>query len=498
MLANAASAMREGLQVIDREWRYVYVNAAAAAHGRSTVEALLGRTMMECYPGIDQAPIFGILAACMDGGEPRALRNVFEFEDGVKRTFELRVAPCEAGVMVLSIDVTETLRIEQQLRHAQKMEAIGRLAGSIAHDFNNLLTVILTHAAFVLEDLDEGAAIREDLEPIRWAGKRAADLTRQLLAFSRHQANEPRLLDLNATLAHSEKILRRLIGADVELVYDYGDVAGICADPGQIDQIVMNLAINARDAMPRGGKLTIETRSVEIDEHYVDEHFGAEPGPYVMLAVSDTGMGMDRETQARIFEPYFTTKEPGKGTGLGLSTVFGIVRQNGGMIWVYSEPDAGTSFKIYFPRASTSVGPPAPLPTPLHLEGTETVLVVEDHQQVRAAIIAILRRFGYEVIEALDSPDALRICEAHPEPIHLLLTDVVMPELRGPELAERALAIRPELRVVFMSGYTDASVVQHGVHGPEVGFVQKPISPRSLATKVRAVLDAGRSDVAEG
>ena len=491
VLHTATSAMREGLQIIDREWRYAYINEAAAAHGRRTVEELTGRTMMECYPGIEETPLFDALSTCMAGGDPQTMRNAFTYPDGATRTFELRVEPCEAGIIILSIDVTEGLKLEQQLRHAQKMEAIGRLAGSVAHDFNNLLTVILSHSELMLDELSEVDPMRREVEPVRWAGRRAAELTRQLLAFSRHQVQEPALIDLNDTLEVSERMLRRLLGADIELVVDYGrEVPKVIADPGQIDQVVMNLAINARDAMPEGGKLTIETRAIEVDGEYIAEHFGAEPGRYALLAVSDTGVGMDGETQARIFEPYFTTKEPGKGTGLGLSTVFGIVRQSGGMIWVYSEPGAGTTFKIYLPQArGAATGPLTRRPVPTRLEGTETILVTEDQAQVREVAATILRRFGYHVLLAANAGEALLISEQHPRPIHLLLTDIIMPRMRGPELAERLKAMRPGLRVLYMSGYTDTSVIQHALIDPDVAFVQKPIVPQRLGERVRAVLD---------
>jgi two-component system cell cycle sensor histidine kinase/response regulator CckA len=382
-------------------------------------------------------------------------------------------------------------KTEEQLRHAQKMEAIGRLAGSVAHDFNNLLSVILGHGSFLLEDLKTADPIREEIVAIVAAGERAADLTRQLLAFSRRQVLAPRVLDLNAVVRDSEKMLRRLLRADIELVTRYDrDLVRVKVDPGQVDQIMMNLAVNARDAMPDGGKLTIETRRAVLDDAYASEHFDVTPGLHAMLAVSDTGVGMDKETQARIFEPFFTTKAQGKGTGLGLSTIFGIVKQSGGNIWVYSEPGKGTTFRIYFPSANGTEETVEEITPPTTLRGVETVLVAEDQEQVRHVACEILRRQGYHVLEAQNAGDALLVCERHPLPIHLLVTDVVMPKMNGRELAERLLVVRPDMKVLFMSGYTDNAIVHHGILDPDVAYVQKPLVPDVFARRVREVLDS--------
>jgi two-component system cell cycle sensor histidine kinase/response regulator CckA len=380
---------------------------------------------------------------------------------------------------------------EEQLRQSQKMEAIGRLSGSVAHDFNNLLSVILSYSDLVLSDLKPIDPLRADIESIRRAGEKAADLTRQLLAFSRQQVLTPRTVDLTEILRESEKMLRRLLSEDIEIVTHYArSLSRVRVDPGQIDQVLLNLVVNARDAMPAGGKLTIETKDVELDDSYTTEHFGVASGPHVMLAVSDTGIGMDQQTQARIFEPFFTTKEIGKGTGLGLSTVFGIVKQSGGHIWVYSEPGGGTTFKLYLPVSEG--GDPELLPEPpalTTLEGTETVLLVEDQDEVRRVAQAILRRHGYHVIEARNAGEALLTCERHPRTIHLLLTDVVMPQLSGRELAERLLTIRPEMRVLYMSGYTENVIVHHGILDSGIAYMQKPIVPDLLLRRVREVLD---------
>jgi len=391
--------------------------------------------------------------------------------------------------------IEQTLRqTEEQLRQSQKMEAIGTLAGSVAHDFNNLLSVIISYSDLLMDGLTSSDPMHADLEQISRAGQRAADLTRQLLAFSRQQVLEPRVVNINEAVAGMAKMLSRLIGEDIELTLNTGRGLGtVFVDPTQIEQVVLNLVVNARDAMPRGGKLTIESGDVELDQSYASEHLGVEPGQYVLLSVSDTGTGMDRATQSRIFEPFFTTKERGKGTGLGLSTVFGIVKQSGGNIWVCSEPGEGTSFKIYLPRALDKLQRQERTTiVPLTLRGTETILLTEDDEQVRELACAILRKHGYHVIEAASGGDALLICEQYRGPIHLLLTDVVMPRIGGRQLWERLAPLRPGMKVLFMSGYTDDAIVHHGVLSSEFAFVQKPLLPAQLLTKLRSVLDESR------
>ncbi len=394
--------------------------------------------------------------------------------------------------LVLANDVSERKRLERRLGEAEKMEAIGRLAGGVAHDFNNLLTVISGYASLVLADQDRNC---EELREIAHAADQASALTRQLLAFSRRQVMHPQVLDLNEIIAGMRSMLHRIIGDDVTVGTQLaGDLAPVEADQAQIERVVLNLAANARDAMPAGGRLTIETANVELDAEYVNTHGEGTPGPHVLLAVSDTGMGMSPEVRARLFEPFFTTKEAGAGTGLGLATVFGVVKQSGGSIYVYSEEGAGTTFKIYLPAAQAEMTPAAPAaPEPAVARGTETIMVVEDDESVRELVRLILEGNGYRVHAVGDPADAARVCSEVPAGVDLLLTDVMMPQLSGRELAERMAEANPGLRVLFMSGYSDEAVYRHGVLSPDAAFIEKPFTERSLTGKVREVLDQSPS-----
>jgi len=396
------------------------------------------------------------------------------------------------GILGIGRDVTERVQLEQQLRQAQKMEAVGRLAGGIAHDFNNILTAITGYADLLLEDLGATDPRRQDADEIHKAADRAAGLTRQLLAFSRQQVLQPTVLEVNTLVSDLEKMLRRLLGEDVALSTRLAPTTGrVKADPGQLEQVIMNLAVNARDAMPNGGKLTLETANVDLDDAYAADHYPARAGPFVMLAVSDTGIGMSEETQAHMFEPFFTTKEKGKGTGLGLATVYGIIKQSGGFIWVYSEVGQGTTFKLYLPRVeelAERASEPAQLPA-RPPRGTETVLVVEDEAPVRSVARQVLERHGYTVLEAPSAEAALDLAARYSGAIHLLLTDVVMPGLNGRQLASRLADLRPDARVIFMSGYTDEAVTRHGVLEPGSAYVQKPFTPDAIVRRVREVLD---------
>ncbi|MCG2777425.1 MAG: PAS domain S-box protein [Desulfobacterales bacterium] len=397
-----------------------------------------------------------------------------------------------AGIMGIVRDITDHKKLEAQLQQAQKMEAIGTLAGGVAHDFNNLLTSILGNAELALMDLGKDNPLYESLKEIIKAGNSAASLTRQLLAFSRKQILQPVVLNLNTVTADIDKMLRRMIGEDIELkTLLEPDLGNVTSDPGQIEQVLINLAANARDAMPQGGKLTIETANVDLEEDYFVNHgVVAVPGPYVMLAVSDTGCGMDKETQSRIFEPFFTTKEKGKGTGLGLSTVYGIVKQSNGYVWVYSEPGRGTTFKIYLSRVKGEAvllkkekGPTE------KLKGSEAVLIVEDDAALRNLAQKTLHLYGYSVLEAENGEEALRVSKEHEGPIHLMITDVVMPKMCGKETAERLQPLYPQMKVIYMSGYTDNAIAHHGVLEPGLNFLEKPFTPQGLVRRVREVLD---------
>ncbi len=396
------------------------------------------------------------------------------------------------AALELVIPITERKKLEAQLRQAQKMEAIGQLAGGIAHDFNNALTLIKTCSELTLFDLKESDPLREKIEMILEATNRSADLAHRLLAFSRRQVMEMKVLDLNNLLKDLNKMLHRVIGEDIELVNVLAeDLGRVKVDPGQVEQVVLNLALNAKDAMPRGGKLTIETANVELDETYSRTHVDVIPGRYVMLAVSDTGIGMTPEIKNRLFEPFFTTKEKGKGTGLGLAMVYGIVKQSGGNIWVYSEAGMGTTFKVYLPRVDEPLEEKkkrklseGKLP-----RGGETVLAVEDNKDVRRLAAQILKRQGYRVLEAANGGEALLVCGKLKEEIHLLLTDVVMPGMSGQELAQRLSVLRPEMKILYMSGYSDDSIASYGILNEKVGFIPKPFSLEALVNRVREVLD---------
>jgi PAS domain S-box-containing protein len=422
-------------------------------------------------------------------------------KDGTRAAVETRTFPVRMGgeslVLAIARDITESKRAEEalrvteeQLRQSQKLEAVGRLAGGVAHDFNNMLGAIIGYSDVVMTALNEGDPLRKDVEHIKNAADRAAALTDQLLAFSRKQTLQPRIMDLNAAVRGLERMLRRLIGEDVEFATVLAnDLGHVKADPGQIDQVLMNLAVNARDAMPRGGRLTIETANVDLDEGYASTHVDTRPGPHVMLAVADTGCGMDQETRSHIFEPFFTTKQKGKGTGLGLAMVYGIVKQNGGNIGVYSEIGEGTTFKVYLPRVEGAVEPvQRRKPTGIQTRGSETVLVVEDEEVLRRLVCRILAMAGYVVLEARSGEEALLRCEERQGPIHLMVTDVVMPRMSGCKLTERVAVMRPETKVAYMSGYTDDAIVRSGTLDADMPFIQKPFTASNLLAKVREAL----------
>ncbi|MBU1055732.1 MAG: response regulator [Proteobacteria bacterium] len=393
--------------------------------------------------------------------------------------------------MGIAKDISEKRNLEQQLLHSQRLEAVGRLSGGIAHDFNNLLTMILGNAELILEDSIITDKVRERIQEIHTAGERAASLTRQLLAFSRKQVLQPKIMNLNKTAKNMEKMLLRMIGEDIELrAFLAPDLGQIEADTGQIEQVIMNLIVNARDAMPEGGKITLETENVDIDEKYADTHTSVIPGSYVMLSISDTGIGMSDETRIRIFDPFYTTKDKGKGTGLGLSTVYGIIKQSKGNIWVYSEPGKGCTFKIYLPQVEKPIPKAELMPKSIDtLIGSETILVAEDDEMVRNFIVRALQGYGYKVLTAASGEEAIEISLAYKNTIHLLLTDVIMPGINSRDMEESIKTSRPKIKVLYMSGYTDNTIVHYGVLDPGKEFIAKPFTPESMARKVREVIE---------
>jgi len=507
MRDRAIQAVTQGLLITDRRLPdnpIVYASPGfTRLTGYSTEESLGKNCRFLQGPETDRA-VTARLREAVEKGEACTVELLNYRKDGTPFWNLLAISPVTdldgavTNYVGVQTNVTERRTLEAQLLQAQKMEAVGRLAGGVAHDFNNVLSVILSYAEIIALDLKVDDPLRGDMEEIRKAALRAAALTQQLLAFSRQQVLQPRVLNLHDSVVAIEKMLHRLIGADVTLtVLPSRGLWSVRADPSQIEQILMNLAVNARDAMAHGGELTIETSNVVLDADYALAHHGVQPGPYAMLAVTDTGTGMSRETQARIFEPFFTTKEQGKGTGLGLATVFGIVSQSGGHVWVYSEPGKGATFKLYFPRVSGVSGVSEPLsPRILNTEAScacETILLVEDDDQVRAVALTILRRRGYVVLVAPNGGEALLICEKYGAKIDLLLTDVVLPRMSGRDLAERLRPLRAEMKVLFMSGYTDDAVLQHGVLDSGVAYLQKPFTSAALTSKVRDVLLGVRS-----
>jgi PAS domain S-box-containing protein len=497
-LAAAIEQSAESVIITDADANIVYVNPAfEAITGYSRAEAL-GQNPRFLHSGRQDAEFYRQMWSVLTAGQVWRGRMVNRRKDGSLYTEDATISPVrdERGTVVNYVgvkrDITRELALEEQFLRAQKMEAVGRLTAGIAHDFNNLLTAINGFAELLAIALPTDHPAHHMAVKIQGAGKRAADLVSQLLAFSRKQMIQPQVLDLNEVVSSMDAMLQRIIGEDIELVSSPGSgLWPVSVDRTQIEQVIVNLAVNARDAMPHGGRLTIETGNVTLDSAYVARHLGAEVGDHVMLAITDTGIGMSAEVQARIFEPYFTTKEAGKGTGLGLAAVYGIVKQNRGNIWVYSEEGQGSTFKIYLPRvaqaAAQSSRPPAQtynVPT-----GNETILLAEDSDVVRDLAVNVLRRQGYHVIEARDGSHALQAAADHDGPIHLLITDVVMPGMSGRALADRLLEQHPTMKVLFMSGYTENAIVHHGVLDPGMALLEKPFTPPALARRVRRILD---------
>lgn len=486
-----------GVTLVDSEYNIVMTNAAQSRLVSKSVNDLTGRKCFEAfYDSLTVCPHCPGIKA-MNHGQPAEIETHGKTQDGKRTNLRIRAFPTFGkngtitGCIEVVEDITERTRLEEQLRQAAQLEAIGRLAGGVAHDFNNLLTAMLGYANLLLQQMSKNNPDREKVFQISRAAERASELTRQLLAFSRKQVLSVSVLDLNPVIADFEKILRRLLGADIELMTVLDPSLGqVTADPSQIEQILLNLAVNARDAMPEGGKLEMETANAVLDDEHVRTHPDVKPGRYVMFSVSDTGVGMDAAVRANIFDPFFTTKEKEKGTGLGLSTVYGIVKQHKGHVTVASEPGRGTVFKVYLPCVERRVEPTAEtVPVNPQRRGSETVLVVEDEEIVRKLASELLELLGYSVLQAAHPLEAMRICQDTDGPIHLLLTDVVLPKMDGTRLYRRISESRPQIRVLYVSGYTQNSIVDHGVLKPGVHFLEKPFTMDSLAGKVREVLD---------
>ena len=497
MLAHALKSIGECVSVTDMDDKILFVNDAFTKTYGFSKDELIGRSITIISSKNNPKELLDTVRSQTRSGGWKG-----EFLQKNKQGNDFPVALTTsiirdeqgkaAAIVGVSSDITERRELEEQIRQAQKMEAIGRLAGGVAHDFNNILTVINGYSELLLMGLKKDDPMYNNLKEIESAGHKAGSLTRQLLAFSRKQVLQPIVLDINNVINDLNKMLQRLISENIELkTILEPNIGRIKADPGQIEQVIFNLVINARDAMPLGGKLTIESKNIMYKDPYLWEDLMIEPGSYMMLAISDTGTGMDKETKSRIFEPFFTTKKESEGTGLGLSTVYGIVKQSGGSINVYSEPGIGTTFKMYFPCvAEEAVEIPKKPSSAVSLRGTETILVAEDEDNLRDLACMIFRTHGYHVIEAANGGSALLKCEKYKDPIHLILTDVVMPEMSGRELVERLLLIHDEMKVLYMSGYTDDAIIQHGILEEKVQFLQKPFTPMSLLEKVRTILDS--------
>lgn len=497
-LAAVVQETADSVVVTDKEGNIQYVNPAFERITGYTKEEALNQNPRFLKSGKTDPAVYKKLWETIARGEVWSGHLINRRKDG--KLFEERVTISAiydesheiVNYVAVKQDISDFVLLEEQLRQSQKMEAIGQLAGGVAHDFNNLLTAINGYSTLALQRLDDSHPVKSYLVEVKKAGERAANLTRQLLAFGRKQILQPMLINLNDVVTDMSKMLQRLIGEDIQLNAKLApDLMRVKADPGQIEQVLVNLVVNARDAMPQGGDLTVETASVELDHDYASKRIGVSAGKYVMLAVSDTGTGMDEQTRARIFDPFFTTKEKGKGTGLGLSTVYGIIKQSGGNIWVYSEPNRGTTFKVYLPQIVAAVPqtekPELEISIPT---GSETILVVEDEDVVRGLTRQILEEAGYRVLDTARGEEAVQICAEGKESIALLLTDVVMPQTSGKEVADQASKLVPGLKVLFMSGYTDEAIVHHGVLDSNIEFIQKPFTPIALTMKIRDVLDA--------
>jgi PAS domain S-box-containing protein len=491
---DTLESMSDSFCHLDREWRITYMNRRAAKHFERPADELVGQHVWEALPQAVGTPIERRYRAAMDTGKAQE----FEVQSPTfpDRVLSIRVYPTPTGLAVFFRDISTERRLQEQLQHAAKLESIGRLAGGVAHDFNNLLTAILGYVELAEISLPGDSPIRSHMVGIRHAAERSAALTKQLLTFARKQVIEPRVCGINELVANAEKLLVRLMTDNIVVKASCSPDTGLTeVDPDQFEQVLINLAVNARDAMPNGGKLIIETSNAVLDEEYAARHDDVTPGEYVMLAISDTGVGMDEEVRRHIFEPFYTTKKRGEGTGLGLASCYGLVRQARGHIWVYSEPNHGTTFKIYLPRVyATPASASAPTP-PAPIGGSEVILVVEDEELVLRLAVRVLEMNGHRVLSATTAEAAMTVAAEYRGNIDLLLTDVILPKMNGRQLAQKLTAQRPGLRVLYASGYTDNMIVHHGVLDAGVEFLQKPYMPSTLMRKVRDVLGRPAAEV---
>jgi two-component system, cell cycle sensor histidine kinase and response regulator CckA len=501
-LGAILDSMLEGVQILSPDWRYLHINEAAARQGQRTKAELLGGSLLSCYPGVEHTPFFTTLRQCMAERTSHVLENEFTFPDGSTGWFELRIDPVPLGLCILSIDITAKKqaeearnRAEQRLAAAERLEAIGKLASGVAHDFNNMLTVMLSQGELALAE--PTGPRRQDVEIMLAAARSSARLTQQLLSYSRRASIAPEVADLADILRELEPMLRRTLESRIDLVVDTSaSVAQVEVDRVRIEQIVMNLVLNARDAIPERGRITVALAHAELDEDYARAHPGSRTGPHTMILVSDTGMGMDEKTRSRIFDPYFTTKGNGLGTGLGLATIFGIVRQHNGTIWVYSELGQGTSFKIYLPCAAQQALPLPPAkvaPAVTAKPRIATILVVDDLPDVAELMVRILQRDSHRILLAIGGAQALELWSEHSNGIDLLITDIMMPDIAGPELIRRLRASHEDLPVLCTSGYADSHLTHNGRMPRDVSFLEKPFTPTELLERVQQLIAQPRA-----
>lgn len=482
----------EGIQIIDQDFRYVYINDVAARQGKFKKEEYLGKTMMQMYPGIENTDFFIVLKEALQNTKRARMQNQFVYPDGVTKCwFELLFEPHPMGVLIRSFDITDRKSLEVQYEHSQKIEAIGRLAGGIAHDFNNKLAIMLLYCEMAMEHADTDVVMKKYLDYILSAVKDSGALTKQLLAFGRKQVLDLKVITMNEVIEKMQDSLQRIIGENINLKFHLAEnLAHIRVDPAQMDQVILNLCINARDAMNNGtGNLTIETSNVNLDKAYCELHPEVVPGEYVMLSISDNGSGMSEEIRSRIFEPFFTTKKVGKGSGLGLASVHGIVKQSRGHIWVYSEVNVGSSFKLYFPVTTDKREMPVVEPKQNEITGNENILLVENDLLLREAFVEMLQRSGYRVFSALTAEEAYDIYLKEKNNIDILLTDVILPRKSGKDLAAELKLSNPDMKVIFMSGYTENSIVHNGVLDQGFILLEKPVTSQKLLTTLRHVLE---------